>query len=246
MKPIIYHTGITSPPEIHSSQFEVLHIPTISVEFNNHHTPQDISEFLKSKPVAIIMSKNAVSGLKNWLEKYNLAMDFFGETPFWTVGEQTHQHLLNELRVESWHPELMTGEGIIQSLVEKHQSRILLISAHEPQQSFIEGLNSAGIHFFHFPVYATRILSNPEFSAQFTDHENNFLVCTSPSTTDGIMKSLSIPSLADLKTKLVSIGPTTSSAIRARNGTVYHESSEQKISSLYSEIIKMDFCHEQP
>jgi len=130
VKPIIYHTGITSPPEIHSSQFEVLHIPTISVEFNNHHTPQDISEFLKSKPVAIIMSKNAVSGLKNWLEKYNLAMDFFGETPFWTVGEQTHQHLLDELRLESWHPELMTGEGIIQSLVEKHQSRILLISAH--------------------------------------------------------------------------------------------------------------------
>ena len=54
------------------------------------------------------------------------------------------------------------------------------------------------------------------------------------------------PSLADLKTKLVSIGPTTSSAIHVRNGTVYHESSEQKISSLYSEIIKMDFCHEQP
>ena len=246
MKSIIYHTGITAPSEIYSSQFEVLHIPTISVEFNNHHTPQDISEFLKSKPVAITMSKNAVSGLKNWLEKYNLAMDFLGETPFWTVGEQTHQHLLDELRLESWYPELMTGEGIIQSLVEKHQSRILLISAHEPQQSFIEGLTSAGIHFFHFPVYATRILNNPEFTAQFTDHENNFLVCTSPSTTDGIMKSLSIPSLADLKTKLVSIGPTTSSAIRARNGTVYHESSEQKISSLYSEIIKMDFCHEQP
>jgi uroporphyrinogen-III synthase len=129
--------------------------------------------------------------------------------------------------------------------VEKHHSRILLISAHEPRQSFIEGLNSAGIHFFHFPVYTTRILSNPEFADQFNDHENNILVCTSPSTTDGIMKSLSIPGLADLKTKLVSIGPTTSSAIRERNGVVYHESRKQKISSLYSEIIKLEFCHEQ-
>ena len=220
MKSIIYHTGITSPPEIHSNQFEVLHTPTISVEFNNHNTPQDIAELLNSNPVAVIMSKNAVSGLKNWLEKYNLAMDFFGETLFWTVGERTHQNLLDELMLESWHPEFMTGEGIIQSLVEKHQSRILLISAHEPQQSFIEGLNSAGIHFFHFPVYATQILNNAEFAAQFTDHENNFLVCTSPSTTDGVMKSLSIPSLADLKTKLVSIGPTTSSAIRERSGMV--------------------------
>ena len=245
MKSIIYHTGITSPPEIHSNQFEVLHTPTISVEFNNHHTPQDIAELLNSNPVAVIMSKNAVTGLKKWVGKYNLAMDFFEETPFWIVGEQTHQYLLDELRVESWYPELMTGEGIIQSLVEKNQSRILLISAHEPRQTFIEGLNSAGIHFFHFPVYATRILSNPEFADQFNDHENNILVCTSPSTTDGIMKSLSIPSLADLKTKLVSIGPTTSSAIRKRNGVVYHESSEQKISSLYSEIMKLEFYHEQ-
>jgi hypothetical protein len=44
---------------------------------------------------------------------------------------------------------------------------------------------------------------------------------------------------------LVSIGPTTSSAIREREGVVYHESSEQKISSLYSEIINLEFCHEQ-
>ncbi len=245
MKPIIYHTGITSPPEINFNQFEVMHTPTIAVEFKNHHIPQDITEFLKSNPVAIIMSKNAVSGLKKWLEKYNLAMDFFGETQFWTVGERTHQHLMDELSMESWHPDLMTGEGIIQALAEKNQFRILLISAHEPRKSFIEGLKSAEIHYFHFPVYATRILSNSDFSAQFVDHENNFLVSTSPSTLDGIMKSLSINNLANLKTKLVSIGPTTSSAIRERNGIVYLESSEQKISSLYSEIIKMDFCHEQ-
>ena len=245
MKSMIYHTGLTPPLDIQSGEFEVLHTPTIAVEFKSHHIPQDITEFLKSNPVGVIMSKNAVSGLKKWLEKYNLSIDVFGDKPFWTVGERTHQHLLDELGLDSWHPELMTGEGIIQSLVEKNQSRILLISAHEPRQSFIDGLTSAGIHFFHFPVYATRILSNADFTTQFIDHENNFLICTSPSTTDGIMKSLSITCLTELKTKLVSIGPTTSSAIRERKGVVYHESSEQKISSLYSELIKMDFCHEQ-
>jgi len=77
------------------------------------------------------------------------------------------------------------------------------------------------------------------------DDENNFIVCTSPSTVDGILKSLSLTHLADLKTKLISIGPTTSSAIREREGFVYHESSEQKISTLYSEIITMDCSHEQ-
>ena len=67
MKSIIYHTGITSPPEIHSNQFEVLHTPTISVEFNNHHTPQDIAELLNSNPVAVISLKKHPSG--QWVSK---------------------------------------------------------------------------------------------------------------------------------------------------------------------------------
>ena len=245
MKPVIYHTGLTPPPEIQYNDFEVLHTPTITVEFNYHHIPQDIIECLKSNPVAVIMSKNAVSGLKKWLKKYNLSSDVFENTPFWTVGEQTYQNLLDELGIESWHPELMTGEGIIQSLIEKGQTRILLISAHEPQQNFIDGLSNAGIHFFHFPTYTTQILSDAKLTAEFVDDENNFMVCTSPSTVDGILKSLSLTHLADLKTKLTSIGPTTSSAICERGGSVYHESGEQKISTLYSEIITMDFNHEQ-
>jgi uroporphyrinogen-III synthase len=245
VKPIIFHTGLIPPPEIKYNHFEILHTPTIMVEFNHHHIPQDIVECLKSNPVAIIMSKNAVSGLKKWLKKYNLSVDVFENTPFWTVGEQTHQNLLDELGIESWHPELMTGEGIIQSLIEKDQNRILLISAHEPQQNFIDGLRTAGIHFFHFPTYTTQILSDAKLTAEFIDDENNFIVCTSPSTVDGILKSLSLTHLADLKTKLISIGPTTSSAIREREGFVYHESSEQKIATLYSEIITMDCSHEQ-
>ena len=246
MKPVIYHTGLTPPPEIQYNDFEILHTPTITVEFNHHHIPQDITECLKSNPVAIIMSKNAVSGLKKWLKKYNLSVDVFENTPFWTVGEQTHQNLLDELGIESWHPELMTGEGIIQSLIEKDQTRILLISAHEPQQNFIDGLSNKGIHFFHFPTYTTQILSDAKLTAEFIDDENNFMVCTSPSTVDGILKSLSLTHLADLKTKLTSIGPTTSSAICERGGSVYHESTEQKIATLYSEIITMDCSHEQP
>ena len=245
MKPIIFHTGLTPPPDIQYNDFKVLHTPTITVEFNHLHIPQDIVECLKSNPVAIIMSKNAVHGLKKWLKKYNLSVDVFGNTQFWTVGEQTQQNLLDKLSIESWHPELMTGEGIIQSLIEKNHYRILLISAHEPQHNFILGLRNAGIHFFHFPTYTTQILKNTELTVEFRDDENNFIVCTSPSTVDGILKSLSLSCLAHIKTKLISIGPTTSSAICEMGGSVYHESSEQIISILYSEIIAMDCRHEQ-
>ena len=81
---------------------------------------------------------------------------------------------------------------------------------------------------------------------KFMDDENDFIVCTSPSTVDGILKSLSLTHLADIKTKLISIGPTTSSAICERGGAVYRESTEQKVSTLYSEIITMDCSYEQP
>jgi len=244
VRPVIYHTGLTPPPENNYNDFEILYTPTITVEYNHHHIPQDIVECLKSNPVAVIMSKNAVSGLKNWLKKYNLSVDVFGDTQFWTVGEQTHQNLLGELFIKSWYPKLMTGEGVIQSLIEKEQNRILLISAHEPQQNFIDGLSNAGIHYFHFPTYTTQILSDAKLTAKFVDDENNFMVCTSPSTVDGILNSLSLTHLTYLKTKLISIGPTTSSAIYERGGSVYHESTEQKISTLYSEIIAMDCSHE--
>ena len=72
------------------------------------------------------------------------------------------------------------------------------------------------------------------------------MVCTSPSTVDGILKSLSLTHLTHLKAKLISIGPTTSSASCERGGSVYHESTEQKVSTLYSEIITMDCSYEQP
>jgi len=244
VKHVIYHTGLTPPPENQYNDFKILHTPTITVEYNNHHIPQDIIECLKSNPVAVIMSKNAVSGLKKWLKKYNLSVDVFGDTQFWTVGEQTHQNLLGELYIKSWHPKLMTGEGIIQSLIEKEENRILLISALEPQQNFIDGLSNAGIHFFHFPTYTTQILSDAKLTVEFVDDENNFMVCTSPSTVDGILNSLSLTYLTHLKTKLISIGPTTSNAICERGGSVYHESTEQKISTLYSEIIAIDYSHE--
>ena len=59
MKPIIYHTGITPPPDIQSGEFEVLHTSTIAVEFKNHHIPQDIAEFLKIEYwTTIVIYKN--------------------------------------------------------------------------------------------------------------------------------------------------------------------------------------------
>ena len=88
MKSVIYNTGLTPPPPIQYGQFKILYTPTITVEFIHHHIPRDLVECLKSTVAIIIISKNADSGLKNWLKKYNLSIEIFGDAQFWIVGEK--------------------------------------------------------------------------------------------------------------------------------------------------------------
>ena len=56
------------------------------------------------------------------------------------------------------------------------------------------------------------------------------------STIDGILKSLSFLDLSRLKSRIVSIGPTTSEAIRQNRGKVFLESETQNINALYGDL----------
>ena len=50
------------------------------------------------------------------------------------------------------------------------------------------------------------------------------------------MKSLSVAELSQIKPRIISIGPTTSEAIRNNGGNVYLESEIQNIDLLYDNI----------
>ena len=236
MKPIIYHTGFTPPPSMDIDGFEICYYPVLKVEYISSNIPQDISDFIQLDPIILIMSKNAVIGLDKWFAHFNLKSDFFSDTKFWTIGDRTHACLKNILGIQSFYPDEMTGRGVVRVLYKQNYSRILLISSHDPRQDFVEELSSRGINFFHFPVYKTYCEENLEFSSHFKNDESNYLVITSPSTLDGIMKSLFIPDLSKIKSKLISIGPTTSAAIRKKSGDVFLESKVQNINILYDHL----------
>ena len=123
-------------------------------------------------------------------------------------------------------------------------TKVLLICGKDPQQAFISGLAKTGIIFFHFPVYQISFSENSTFSTDIIDVNTNYLVVTSPTSVEGILKSLSLSSLKDLQIRIISIGPTTSDAIRKNGGTVFHESEIQDINNLYDQlnslIIKID------
>ena len=233
---VIYHTGLTKPPSVDIDGFEVCYCPVLKVEYESTNVPQDISDFLQLKPIVLMMSKNAVKGLDKWLNNYGMEPDFFAGADFWTVGDRTQVYLQRTLKIQSFYPEEMTGKGVLRALQEQNQSRILLISSQDPRMEFIEGLSLAGINYYHFSVYKTSCNENIEFSTHFKNDESNYLIITSPSTVDGILKSLSFPDLKKMKTRLISIGPTTSAAIRQNGGDVFLQSEAQNINALYENL----------
>jgi len=219
--------------------YEVCYFSVLKVEYENYNAPQDISDILLMDPVVLMMSKNAVIGLQKWLIHFGLESDFFTDTDFWTVGERTHGCLKKILGIESFYPNEMTGKGVILALQKQKYSSILLISGHKPRKEFIESLSSAGINFFHFPVYKIYISEGNKLSVHFKNHESNYLIITSPSAVDGILRSLSLLDLSRLKSRIISIGPTTSAAIRKNGGHVFLESEVQNINVLYDSLDKL-------
>ncbi len=233
---VIYHTGLTKPPTVDIGGFEVCYYPVLKVEYKSSNVPQEIREFLQVNPIVLMMSKNAVTGLNQWLDNFGLEPDFFSGADFWTVGDRTQAYLYKTLEIQSFYPEEMSGKGVLKTLRDQNQYRILLISSQDPRKEFIEGLSLYGINYFHFSVYKNSLNENIEFSTHFKNDESNYLIITSPSTVDGILKSLFFSDLKKMKSRLISIGPTTSEAIRKNGGDVFLESEAQNINALYENL----------
>ena len=234
--PVIYHTGLTPPPSMYIEGFEICYYPVQRVIYESENIPQDISDILLMNPIVLMMSKNAVKGLDKWLVHFGLKPDFFSGTDFWTVGERTYSCLNNILGIKSFFPEEMMDKGVILALQTQNHSRVLLISSQNPRQEFIEDLSSAGINFFHFPVYKMSSEENVEFSARFKNDESDYLIITSPSAVDEILVNLCLSDLSKLQSRIISIGPTTSAAIRKNVGDVFIESQVQNINTLYDNL----------
>ena len=217
----------------------------ISIKSEHFHQPSEIIRAIENAEVILLMSKNAVDGMKDWLCCYDQKIDCFDILPFWTVGGRTGQYLKRELGISSWHPNKMTGEGVLQALSDSKYTSIILIAAKQPRSELLNGLKEFGVTYFHFPVYNTCIIENTNFYQQFhNSRKSSIIVFTSPSTVQGTLNSLSISNFTELDCKLVSIGPTTSGEIEYWGGEIFYESKNQDINTLYTEIASLELTDE--
>ena len=75
-----------------------------------------------------------------------------------------------------------------------------------------------------------------QFSDHFQNSDTNYIVITSPSVISGVLNNLELTDLSQVKTNIISIGPTTTTAIKKEKGQVFHESKIQNITSLYDDL----------
>jgi uroporphyrinogen-III synthase len=235
IKPLVYHVGLTSPPTLEFDAFKILCHPLLQVDYSSFHLKEDLDEILKQDPALVLMSKNSVFGLDAWLKRHSLDSDYFNNE-FWTVGERTQAHLRDVFEIEANCPSLMTGKGLIAALNDGGKSTIILICGKNPQADFIQGLHACKINFFHFPVYEIKNRKDMQFSDHFQNSDTNYIVITSPSVISGVLNNLELADLSQVKANIISIGPTTTEAIKKEKGQVFHESKIQNITSLYDDL----------
>jgi len=232
----IYHLGTSELPKV-KSDYEIIHTPVIKIHYITKVFFKEVESFLDDKSVVLILSKNGVKALKNWMDFYKLKNDFFKKIKFWTVGMQTFNCLRNELNIDSYFPELMTGVKAIESISQTNKNKVLIVAGEYLREDFLFNLKKNNMYYYHLPVYNRFICQNRDLKILFNNHVKDYLLFTSPSTVSGFMSNMNVSNLLNINSHLISIGPTTSLSIIKNRGKIFYQSSSPNLKDLLNELI---------
>lgn len=232
----IYHLGTSELPQV-KSDYEIIHTPVIKIDYITKVFFKEVESFIDDNSVVLILSQNGVKALKNWMDFYKLTNDFFKKIKFWTVGVQTFNCLRNELNIDSYFPELMTGIKAIESICKTNKNKVLIVAGEYLRDDFLFNLGNNNIDYYHLPVYNRCIYQNKDLKMSFNNQSADYLLFTSPSTVSGFMNNMNVSNLLNINSHLISIGPTTSLSIIKNRGKIFYESSSPSLKSLLNELI---------
>jgi uroporphyrinogen-III synthase len=159
-----------------------------------------------------------------------------GATRLAAIGPSTAAMLAEHLRPADLVASRSTGEGLVQSLREvarPDDGVVLLPAAREGRTVLQHELRAAGYRVTHLPIYET-VTAGPDEGPVALPPQVDYVLFTSPSTVTGFLARVGMPSGA----VAVSIGPTTSAALRARGLTVTREASQQTLDGLVEALTR--------
>ena len=118
--------------------------------------------------------------------------------------------------------------------------KVIIPSGTKGRPEFIDWLQKNSWDYLKFCVYQTTAICNETLQQKFNNSQQQYVVFTSPSTVEGFLKTLGKPTLKEIHSKLVSIGPTTTRCIQKYNGQVYFQPQKPKIKILLQILQERD------
>lgn len=234
----IFYTGITAPSRSADilAGIELVHLPTIRVRYDPPAAFDRLVSYLNQNPYLVFLSKNGVTAFRRWLREGNQALENKTITT-WAVGRRTAELLRQELGVAARTPPVESAAGLMEAFQTLDQRPLILVCGHNSLPEFPNWLVREGWTYLKVPVYRTEPVSNPQLKRRFTNRDEETVFFTSPSTVEGFLSSVQALDLKDIVARLASLGPTTSRAIRDREGTVFFEASEANLTTALAELV---------
>jgi len=234
----IIYTGLRAPDMLlePDNKVKLYHHPTIRVDYDIKLEPQKVQDVLSQDCYPVFLSRNGVVGLNAWMQSSQTELSFQGK-PIWSVGKQTSNEIRSTLGVEAGEPLEQNAQGLIRLFKTIKPRPVVLFCAEDPRPDFPNWLKESGWSYKIFPVYRTLLVQNEDLAKRFDNSPNESIIFTSPSTVMGFIKSLNLTDLRGVKSRLISIGPSTSETISQFSGKLYEEASEPDIRQLLKQII---------
>jgi uroporphyrinogen-III synthase len=205
---------------------EVLSIPLIEIE--PFEDPDKLMEVFKGIATYDWIVYTSINGVKYYFESFFRAFGdirAFGPARIACVGEQTAEAVRDFHLEVDLVPEIATGEGLAEALVETGSTPsayVLWVSGDKVNKKATQTLEGKGEAIIDvFTVYRSklRVLDKDPIARDFRSKGADAILFSSPSAIDSFAQqatSLAIGKNAK-RPKSISIGPVTSEAMRAKH-----------------------------
>jgi uroporphyrinogen-III synthase len=170
----------------------------------------------------VFFSKNGVIGLDRWQKNEDLTFPFDRST-IWAVGRATAGMVWEKFKLPVVQPLEQNALGLLKAFKTIAKKPVVMFTARKSRPQFSEWLVKHHWDYLQVVVYTTQLKANKNLAEHFRNVPDEYVIFTSPSTVKGFLKSLGLPDLGNVASRLISIGPTTADEIRSLNGFVYEE-----------------------
>jgi uroporphyrinogen-III synthase len=235
----VLFTGIRLPriEAATATGVEVRHTPTIRVGFHPPADPEGALGFLARRPRVVFPSRSAVEGFARWIRGLADPPSLEG-LDVWAVGEATGSEVRSAFGVVPRLPGTASGAGVGEELARLPREPVMLVVGDRRRPELPDRLGALRIEHVEVRVYRTEIRDNPELRAAFRNEPGEWILFTSPSSVEGFVASVRLESLSPVRSRLASIGPTTSREIAARRGRVAFEAARPDAAVLLEEAVR--------